>query len=310
MEAFYVSIIFLGIILVVAALFFIIMDKVNGKDFFKEFDRKKDEMFNLIQDSEEMVQELNKMSDYVVTVIAEKNQEFFSKNTNLKAQEPIIEIEDVKEETKQLLVQAQEQQILLDTQNYSKQEMQTEQTVVISEDLVNDKGFAKQIEDAEPQKVTVPINTKNAMLKYKNSGLQNKDMVAQNEDIGLDMSSVVYEPQKSEKSNKDNPYKNRIQKKSELAEEEEFSMDNGAIDDSYSTEANIEEVQKSLNIPMIYGKDIENHESESKKKSKLILSGKRGEVLQLIEYGLTDEEISEKLRVGKGEVSLIRGLSK
>ncbi len=310
MEAFYVSIIFLGVILVVAALFFIIMDKVNGKDFFKEFDRKKDEMFNLIQDSEEMVQELNKMSDYVVTVIAEKNQEFFNKNTNLKAQEPLIEIEDAKEETKELPAQAQEQQILLDTQNDSKQKIQTEQMVVNSEDLVNDKGYVKQIEDAEPQKVTVPFNTKNAVLKYKDSRLHNKDIVAQNEDIELDMSSVVYEPQKSEKRNKDNSYNNRIQKKSELVEEEELSMDNGAVENSYSTEDNIEEVQKSLNIPLNYEKDTENHESENQKKSKLILSGKRGEVLQLIENGLTDEEISEKLRVGKGEVSLIRGLSK
>ncbi|MDF2986664.1 MAG: hypothetical protein K0R50_2174, partial [Eubacterium sp.] len=79
MEAFYVSIIFLGVLLVIGSLFFIAMDKVNGKDFFKEFDRKKEEMFNLIQDSEEMVQELNRLSDYVVNVISDKNQEFFEK---------------------------------------------------------------------------------------------------------------------------------------------------------------------------------------------------------------------------------------
>ena len=308
MEALYVSIIFLGIILVVAALFFIIMDKVNGKDFFKEFDRKKDEMFNLIQDSEEMVQELNKMSDYVVTVIAEKNQEFFDKNANLNAQKPLIEIEDVKEETKELLPQAQEEQILLGTQKNSNQEMLSEDTVVRSEVLNNNIGYAKQIEDAETQKVTVPFNTKNAVLNYKNSGLQNKEMVAQNEDIGLQMDSVVYEPQKPAKLSKDNSDINRIQKKSELAEEK--SLDNVVIDDRYSTEANIAETQKTPNIPLNYGKDTENHETENQKKSKLILSGKRGEVLQLIEYGLTDEEISEKLRVGKGEVSLIRGLSK
>ncbi len=302
MEAFYVSIIFLGIILVVAALFFIIMDKVNGKDFFKEFDRKKDEMFNLIQDSEEMVQELNKMSDYVVTVIAEKNQEFFSKNANFKEQEPLIEIEDVKEEIKELPVQ--EKQILLDTQKNSKKEMLSEETVVKSVVLNNNIGYAKQKED-EPQKVKVPFNTKDAVLKYKNTGLQNKDMVSQNEDIGLQMDSVVYEPQKPAKLNKDNSDKNRIQKKSELAEEK--SMDTGVIDDRYSTEANIVEAQKSPDIPINYENDTEN---ENQRKSKLTLSGKRGEILHLIEYGLTDEEISEKLRVGKGEVSLIRGLSK
>lgn len=309
MEAFYVSIIFLGIILVIAALFFIIMDKVNGKDFFKEFDRKKDEMFNLIQDSEEMVQELNKMSDYVVTVIAEKNQEFFNKNVSLKVKEPLIEIEDVKEETMELPDQAQQEQILLDTQSNSEQEMLSDDTVVNSGDLVNNIDYTKQIEDAEPQKVTVPLNTKDAVQKYKNSGLQNKDMVAQKEDIGLHMgSSVVYEPQKSEKFNKNKSEINRIQKNLDLAQDK--SMDNGVIDESYSTEANIAEFQKSPDIPKNYGRDTEILETVNQNKSKLTLSGKRGEVLQLIEYGLTDEEISEKLRVGKGEVSLIRGLSK
>ena len=38
MGAFYVSIIFLGILLIIGSLFFIVMDKVNGKDFFKELD--------------------------------------------------------------------------------------------------------------------------------------------------------------------------------------------------------------------------------------------------------------------------------
>jgi hypothetical protein len=308
MEAFYVSIIFLGIILVVAALFFIIMDKVNGKDFFKEFDRKKDEMFNLIQDSEEMVQELNKMSDYVVTVIDEKNQEFFNKTANHKVQEPLIVIENVKEETKELPAQAQEEQILLETQKNPRHKMLSEDTVVKNEDLINNKCDVKQIEDAEPQKGAVLYNTKDAVLKYKNSGLQNKGVVAQNEDIGLQMGSVVYEPQKPEKLIKDNSDQNGIQKNSELAENK--SMDSGVIDDRYLTVANIVEAQKSPDIPYNYGKDTENHEMENPRKPKLTLSGKRGEVLQMIEHGLTDEEISEKLRVGKGEVSLIRGLSK
>ena len=308
MEAFYVSIIFLGIILVIAALFFIIMDKVNGKDFFKEFDRKKDEMFNLIQDSEEMVQELNKMSDYVVTVITEKNQEFFNKNANLKTQKPLIEVEDVKEETKELSAQALEEQILLDTQKNSRQEIMLEDTVVKSEVLNNNVAYENQAEDAEPKEVTVPFSAKDAVLKYKNAGLQNKDILSQNKDIGLEMDSVVYEQRKPAKLSKDNLDKIRIQKKSELAEEK--SVDNGVAEDIYSTEANIAEAQKSPDIPLNYGNITENLEMESPKKSKLTLSGKRGEVLQLIEYGLTDEEISEKLRVGKGEVRLIRGLSK
>ncbi|WP_244648362.1 hypothetical protein [Ruminiclostridium herbifermentans] len=318
MEAFYVSIIFIGSILVIAALFFIIMDKVNGKDFFKEFDRKKDEMFNLIQDSEEMIQELNKMSDYVVTVIEEKNKEFFSKNANLKVQKPQIAIEDVKEDIRELPPQTKGEQLLLDNQKSAKQEVLTENTLVEDEDSDNGVDYANHIEETEPQKVTVPINTKNAVLKYKNSGLQNKDKFSQNEDFELNMSSVVYEPQKSDKLVKDNfdnnrdknKDKNGFKKYSELAQEEEISKDNRITDDKYLTEVNIEETQKAPDDSMNNGKEPENHEIENQKKSRLTLSGKRGEVLQLIEIGMSDDEISEKLKVGKGEVRLIRGLSK
>ncbi len=280
MEAFYVSIIFLGIILVVAALFFIIMDKVNGKDFFKEFDRKKDEMFNLIQDSEDMVQELNKMSDYVVTVIAEKNQEFFNKTTKHKEQEPLIELENVKEDIKELPAQEQQEQRLLNTQENSNQKMLSEDTVVKSEDLIHNKNDVKQMEAAELQKGAVFYNAKDVAHKYKNLDPQNKGLITQNE----------------------------IHKLSDLIEDN--SMNSVVIEDGYSTSDNMVKAQKAPDFPIDFGKEIENSEPENLRTPKLTLSGRRGVVLQMIEHGLTDEEISEKLRIGKGEVRLIRGLSK
>lgn len=210
MEAFYVCIIFLGVLLVMASLFFIIMDRVNGKDFFKEFDRKKDEMFNLIQDSEEMVQELNRMSDYVVTVISDKNQEFFNKSSNISLQVPSIKTEEVYDNVpKELLDQVQDELILSSTGIISKNK--------ISEDLSPHNG------EQNDQKLV------NKQLTY------DKDIV---------------------------------------------------------------------------NNDINNKDSSDTGKSKLALNSRRREVLQMIEQGLSNDEISNKLKIGKGEIGLIRGLSR
>jgi len=204
MEAFYVCIIFLGVLLVFASLFFIVMDRVNGKDFFKEFDRKKDEMFNLIQDSEEMVQELNSLSDYVVTVISEKNQEFFNKSTNINMQETSIKIEEaLGQESEKSVNQVQEELTLPSTENTKQSEM-------------------------------------------------SEDKIPQNK-----------EP----------------------------------------------DVERLVNTQFSY-KEIFNRDLSDIGKSKLALNRRRKEVLQMIEQGLSNDEISDKLKIGKGEIGLIRGLSR
>jgi predicted RND superfamily exporter protein len=205
MEAFYVCIIFLGVLLVIGSLFFIVMDRVNGKDFFKEFDRKKDEMFSLVQDSEEMVHEPNRMSDYVLTVISDKNKEFFDKSTNDYMQEPSIKIENsYGYESIELLNQVQENIILPSPENIEQSDI--------------------------------------------------------SEDIGVQ-----------------------------------------AIDPEF---------QKMVNTQISYDKDSEIKDSLDIKKSKLSLNSNRREILQMIEQGLSNDEISQKLKIGKGEIGLIRVLSR
>jgi len=209
MEAFYVCIIFLGVLLVIASMFLIIMDRVNGKDFFKEFDRKKDEMFNLIQDSEEMVQELNKMSDYVITVISEKNQEFFNKNTKTAAQLNSKKVEE----------------------NSENQSTELE--------YKNQEGLPPVI-SSEIHKIS------------ENEATQNSDeliVLNSDEDNGKDFS------------------------------DKEIASD------------------KATDSPDVG-------------KSRLVLNSKRREVLNMIEQGLSNDEISDKLKIGKGEIALIRGLSR
>jgi len=196
MEALYVSIIFLGSLLVIGSLFFIAMDKVNGKDFFKEFDRKKEEMFNLIQDSEEMVQELNRMSDYVVSVVSEKNQEFFNKSANVILYETAVNIDN------------DEAPIIPSVQDIKQSE--------------------------------VPGDT---ISQYK-------------------------EPEPEP------------------------------------------EASKAVNTQFSHNSELYNKDSSDIGKSRLVLNNRRREVLLMIEQGLSNDEISEKLKIGKGEIGLIRGLSR
>lgn len=193
MEAFFISIIFLGIILIIGSLFFILMDRVNGKDFFQEFDRKKDEMFNLIQESEEMIQELNRMSDYVVTVISEKNQEIINKS---------------------MIPTAQELGPGMNNTVYTLQ-----QAVSIPQ--------REQKHDSEPEKI--------------NAGLKEKQQL---------------------------------------------------------------NAQLPNNIPEKIAEDFKNI------KPKISLKDRRGEVVKMIEQGLSNDEIAGKMKIGKGEIELIRGLSK
>ncbi len=207
MGAFYVTIIFLGVILVAVSLFLIIMDRANGKDFFKEFDRKKDEMFGLIQDSEEMIHELNRMSDYVVTVISEKNQEFFKKVKDMDTQDKVEE----------------------KPVNKIQQQTQVEEPVISTPEL-----------SAEVDKINQQIN----------------------QDIQKLTNIQSYKNMQSGKKQQDEPPNETI----ETMEEDE-------------------------------------------KPSKLVLNSRRKQVLQLIEQGLSNDEIAEKMKMGKGEIGLIRGLS-
>ncbi len=207
MGAFYVTIIFLGVILVAVSLFLIIMDRANGKDFFKEFDRKKDEMFGLIQDSEEMIHELNRMSDYVVTVISEKNQEFFKKVKDMDTQDKVEE----------------------KPANKIQQQTQIEEPVISTPELSDEVDKINQQINQDIQKLT-------NIQSYKN-------------------------------------------------------MQNGKKQQSEPPNETIETME------------------EDEKPSKLVLNSRRKQVLQLIEQGLSNDEIAEKMKMGKGEIGLIRGLS-
>jgi hypothetical protein len=87
MSGFYVSLIFIGIMLAIISLILILIDKKNVFVFRKTFDDKKQELVEIINDAEQMIDELNRFSDYIVSQIDVKNEEL---NANIKAAEQKI----------------------------------------------------------------------------------------------------------------------------------------------------------------------------------------------------------------------------
>ena len=82
MNGFYVSLVFLGAILVIFSLACVFLDKKKVFNFIKSFDDKKQELIDILNDAEQMIEELNKFSDYIVNQMDLKNEEL-SKNLKL-----------------------------------------------------------------------------------------------------------------------------------------------------------------------------------------------------------------------------------
>lgn len=87
MNNFYVSIIFLGITLMAVAFVWIAYDIKRSNDDAKRLDEKKKDLAEIIADSEQMIEELNKFSDYVITQMDMKSEEM---NNSLKVAEEKI----------------------------------------------------------------------------------------------------------------------------------------------------------------------------------------------------------------------------
>lgn len=84
MNGFYVSMIFLGMLLIIVSLISIFLDKRKVFSFIKGFDEKKLELSEIIGDADQMINELNRFSDYIVTQMDLKSEEL---NRNLREAE-------------------------------------------------------------------------------------------------------------------------------------------------------------------------------------------------------------------------------
>ncbi|HPD00668.1 MAG TPA: hypothetical protein PLA01_04875 [Acetivibrio sp.] len=75
MTGFYASIMFIGILLVLVSLVWIAYDKKKYLEDEKRMDEKKEELLKIISDADLMIDELNRISDYVVSEMDKKSKE-------------------------------------------------------------------------------------------------------------------------------------------------------------------------------------------------------------------------------------------
>lgn len=86
---FYATMVFLGIVLVVFSLIWVALEKKRVFNFTRGFEDKKQELTEIINDAEQMIEELNRFSDYIVTQMDLKNEEL---SMNLRKAEEEIKL--------------------------------------------------------------------------------------------------------------------------------------------------------------------------------------------------------------------------
>ncbi len=74
MTAFFICIILVGVFVVCTALVWIVIDRKNARDYRLELDEHRYELEHVIEDAEQLLNELNSFSDYIVTRMEEKQQ--------------------------------------------------------------------------------------------------------------------------------------------------------------------------------------------------------------------------------------------
>ncbi|MDP4182054.1 MAG: hypothetical protein Q8942_13320 [Bacillota bacterium] len=78
MIQFYISVIFIGIVLIIISFIWILYDRKKTFDYTKGVDDKKAELLSIMKDAEEMLDELNKLSGYIADEMEVKNSELKS----------------------------------------------------------------------------------------------------------------------------------------------------------------------------------------------------------------------------------------
>lgn len=151
-------------------------------------------------------------------------------------------------------------------------------------------------------------NSFGSVLK-KEESITNRDYDVEIISIRKDLAESILDVQKEMEEiknsiiNINNKYGDRINYLGNI--EEKIEADDSIINDIKPIEDdNVKSSIKSNGEGVISEINFANKNNESNKTNKV------DEVKRLVENGLTDEEICEKMAIGKGEVLLIRGLFK
>lgn len=98
MSQFYISLIFIGIVLIIVAFVGILYDKKSSMDYMGRVDTKKRELEEVIKDAEMMLQEMNRFSEYLLDQMETKYSRLSSVNSIEKADEHVYDIENAEKE--------------------------------------------------------------------------------------------------------------------------------------------------------------------------------------------------------------------
>ncbi len=107
MEAFFICIILIGSGITLFAFFLMLAEKRRLHDYRTDVKEKKEDLIKVIEDAEELVSEMNRFSDYVVTQIEEKHARLTDsiKEADLRV-DLLTSPEEVKEVQKVALIAA------------------------------------------------------------------------------------------------------------------------------------------------------------------------------------------------------------
>lgn len=75
MTAFYICIILIGVLMIGVAMIWMVIDKKKARDYRLDLDERRHELQQAIEDAEQLLDELNNFSNYIVTRMEEKQQD-------------------------------------------------------------------------------------------------------------------------------------------------------------------------------------------------------------------------------------------
>jgi hypothetical protein len=105
-----------GILIIMAVLIIIFLDKLKGEDIYFNIDVKEQEIKKVLEDAEEILSELNFTSDVIVRDIEEKvnNLNRIYKNANISIEQRNIRAMEVEQEVPHKVMEEQPNQVVME----------------------------------------------------------------------------------------------------------------------------------------------------------------------------------------------------
>jgi len=188
------------------ALISVLFDRKKSWDFERKIDEKKQELLEIVSDAEEMVSELNRFSDYVITQVNAKNEELLQSLT--KCESKLKEINSKLSDNSNVVTKIEkEADIKAIANNYaaSKNNKPDEtqnsfKSDLIIENMIFDNNLnnlsAEQLDsvsDAKNNDKVIPINAKHReVLQLAEKGLTDTE-IAKRLNIGKGEIQLILE---------------------------------------------------------------------------------------------------------------------